>query len=123
MRDAEVEQNRRQLWRELERGFVSGYGLIVSAESRQHDAQIGLGLQVVRLDRERGAIFGGGFVELALLLKLDGAVEFHGGVLSLLKRDQRRKNECQNGLTHRPILHCPIAERQKTLVVEGYKVK
>jgi hypothetical protein len=35
-----------------------------------------------------------------LWLKLDGAVKFHGRVLRLLKRDQRRNNECQNGLTH-----------------------
>jgi len=57
------------------------------------------------------------------LLKLDGAVEFHGRVLGLLKRDQRRNNECQNGLTHRPILHRAIAARQKMMIIEGNKVK
>jgi hypothetical protein len=57
------------------------------------------------------------------LLKLDGAVKFQGRVLGMLKRDQRNKNECQNGLTHSPILHRAIAVRQKTMTVEGNRVK
>jgi hypothetical protein len=30
-----------------------------------------------------------------------------------LKRDQRRKNECQKGLAHRQILYCPIVDGKR----------
>src|SRR5690606_38863439 len=57
MRYAEIEQERRQLRRDFERGFVSRDSLVISAEPRQRDSQVGLRVQIIRLDRERGAVF------------------------------------------------------------------
>jgi hypothetical protein len=43
--------------------------------------------------------------------------------LRLLKRHQRRNDECQNGLLHGLILHCAIAARQKMIVAERNRVE
>ena len=91
--------------REFERGFVGGDGLIIFAEPRQYDAQIGMSFGVIGFEFEQRAVFVRRFGELTLLLKLDGAIEFRGRVLGLLKRDQRRNDECQKDLLHGQILH------------------
>jgi hypothetical protein len=78
MRDAEIELDRRQVWREFERGGVSGNGFFILTQAREHDAEIGLGFNVIGFAFEQRAVFGSGLGELARLLQRDGTLKLRG---------------------------------------------
>ena len=108
MRNAKVEQDRRQMRREFKCGLVCADRLFIFSQPREHDAQIRVGLGVIGLAFEDRPIFADGILELALLLKRDGAIELRGDLRRLIRRlagrlsGPKRKDEknCEKQTRH-----------------------